>query len=94
MRSTLQRAMELAAHHPIPIWVSLKKHTKQRGFLLPNPSIPMADISSVVNESRIAAILPSLVLLLDRSEVPIVVYRVGKDEVTGSGIIFEVCRCL
>lgn len=53
----------------------------------------MADIRLIIDISGIATILPSIILFLDRSNVPIAVDIVREDQVPGSRVVSEVgCR--
>lgn len=85
--------MKLSTHLPHPIRIQLQQHAEQLRFLRTNPSIPMADIRLIIDISGIATILPSLILFLDRSNVPIAVDVVREDQVPGSRVVSEVgCR--
>lgn len=90
MVSIFQGAVEFIAHMPVPVRIHLKQDTKQCRPLLASPGIPMADISGVVDKCRVTAILPSLILFLHGSKVPIVVHIVREDQVPGSGVVPEV----
>lgn len=93
MTRSPQRGMKLTTHLPHPIRIQLQQHAEQLRFLRTNPSIPMADIRLVIDISGIATILPSLVLFLDRSNVPIAVDIVREDQMPRSRVVSKVgCR--
>jgi len=82
---------KLLAQRPDPIPLS-ERYREQRLVFRTTPSVPMADISLIINQRRRSPTLPSVITVLDRPQLTVLINIIRKHEDTRLRDVPEVIR--